>query len=185
MLTARRARDHWLALRCQADEPGAFEDLCAAVEQPLFYYALKLVRNQDTALDILQETWIRALRGIAKLKEPGSVRSWLYCLLHGIAVDHVRREQARQRIEEMHVELAQNVEDTDFTSADAGAVHDALDRLSEKHREVLVLHFLEDFSLAEISGIVGCPEGTVKSRLHHAKAEMKAILSGGGYGTRS
>jgi RNA polymerase sigma-70 factor (ECF subfamily) len=50
------------------------------------------------------------------------------------------------------------------------------------HREVLVLHFLEDFSVAEIAGIVKCPEGTVKSRLFHARRAMRALLERGGYG---
>jgi RNA polymerase sigma-70 factor (ECF subfamily) len=155
------------------------------MEQPLFYYALKLVGNQDTALDVLQETWVRAMRGIRKLKDPESVRSWLYSVVHGIAIDQIRRERARQRVEEIHLEGAEIADPGEFTGEEAQAVHVALDQLSQKHREVLVLYFLEEFSLAEIARIVGCPEGTVKSRMHHAKAEMKAILSGGGYAVRS
>jgi RNA polymerase sigma-70 factor (ECF subfamily) len=62
-------------------------------------------------------------------------------------------------------------------------VHQALDQLDLKHREVLTLHFLEDFSIAEIAQIVECKEGTVKSRIHHAKKELKEILLRGGYGT--
>jgi len=62
--------------------------------------------------------------------------------------------------------------------------HEALNDLEPKHREVLVLYFLEDFSLAEIAVVVGCSEGTVKSRIHYAKRRMKEILAGGGYGTR-
>src|SRR4051794_10682457 len=56
---------------------------------------------------------------------------------------------------------------------------EALDQLELKHREVLVLHFLEDFSIAEIAQVIGCPEGTVKSRIHHAKRAMKEILMRG------
>jgi len=52
-----------------------------------------------------------------------------------------------------------------------------------KHRDVLVLHFLNDFSLDEIASVVGCPQGTVKSRMYHAKQALKEALKRGGYGT--
>src|SRR5580658_9420787 len=119
MQTARRARDGWLALRCQVGDPSAFEDLCAEMEQPLFYYALKLLGNQDAALDILQETWIRAVRGIQKLKDPESVRSWLYALVHGIAIDQIRRERARHRVEEVHAQETEVADPGEFTFEDA------------------------------------------------------------------
>ena len=67
---------------------------------------------------------------------------------------------------------------------DAAAVHRALDQIDLRLREVLVLHFLEDFSVAEIAAVVGCPEGTVKSRIHHAKRALKEILLRGGYGPK-
>jgi RNA polymerase sigma-70 factor (ECF subfamily) len=71
-----------------------------------------------------------------------------------------------------------------FAKEDSAALHHALDELALKDREVLVLHFLEDFSLAEIAGIVGSSEGTVKSRIHYAKMALKEILLRGGYGTQ-
>ncbi len=185
MQSAKRVRDEWLALRCQANDPGAFEDLCGELSPPLLYYASKLVGNRDVALDILQETWVRALPRIRKLKEPGSVRSWLYSIVHSVAVDHIRRDQTGRRIEEAVLVTREDAAETGFTADDANAIHDALDQLSPKHREVLVLYFLEDFSLAEIARVVNCPEGTVKSRISHAKAEMRAMLTGGGYGKRS
>jgi RNA polymerase sigma-70 factor, ECF subfamily len=185
MPTAKKVRDEWLALRCQAGDKGAFEDLCNEMERPLLYYASKLTGNGEIALDILQETWLRALAGIRKLKQPGSVRSWLYAMVHSIAVDHIRREKTGRRIEDVFLETREDVAEAAFAADDANAIHAALDKLSARHREVLVLYFLEEFSLTEIAQIVSSPEGTVKSRMYHAKAEMKAILSGGGYGKRS
>ncbi len=100
--------------------------------------------------------------------------------MHGIAVDRVRRDIARERAEDAHLEGLPEATPPSFDTGDAPAIHRALDELSPSHREVLVLHFLEDFSLAEIAGIVQCPEGTVKSRLHHAKKAMRALLTQGG-----
>ena len=182
MDTAGRTRDEWLALRCQAGEAAAFEDLLAAMERPLLYYATKLLASEDRALDVLQDVWVRAFRDIRRLKDPGSLRPWLYRLTHGLAVDRIRGSASRERAEEAHAEQFEEAAEPEFSWADADAVHEALDRLELKHREVLVLHFLEDFSVEEIAAVVGCAEGTVKSRIYHAKREMKTILVRGGYG---
>lgn len=178
-----RTQDEWVALRCQSGDEKAFEDLVALMERPLLYYAFKLTGNAETALDVLQDVWIKAFRGVRKLKEPGSLRPWLYRITHGIAVDRVRKDKSAEKAEEAHALGVDQCCDISFASDDATAVHDALNELSTNHREVLVLFFLEDFSLTEIAMVTGCSEGTVKSRMHYAKKAMKEILSGGGYGT--
>jgi RNA polymerase sigma-70 factor (ECF subfamily) len=179
-----RTQDEWLALRCQWGEAGAFEDLVAVMERPLLYYAAKLTGNVEAALDVLQEVWIRVFRGIGRLKDPGSLRPWLYRITHGIAVDRLRRDSFRERAEEVHLAACEESADPSFAQEDSAALHQGLNEIGLKHREVLVLHFLEDFSLAEIAGIVGCSEGTVKSRIHYAKIVLKEILLRGGYGTK-
>jgi len=178
-----RIRYEWIALRCQSGEPGAFEDLIAVMERPLLYYATSLTGNQDSGLDVLQDVWIRAFRGIRKLKDPGSLRSWLYTITHGIAVDRIRRNSSRELAEKVQLEDFEEAEEPSFAETDAAALHQALSEIGFKHREVLVLHFLEDLSIAEIAEVVGCSEGTVKSRIHYAKRAVKEILSGGEYGT--
>ena len=179
-----RTLDEWIALRCQAGEPKAYEDLVARMERPLFYYATKLTGDAETALDVVQTVWIKVFRGIRNLKDPGSLRPWLYRITHGIAVDHVRQDISRDRAEEVHVAALQENAEVSFTTDDAAAIHEALNDLPPKHREVLVLYFLEDFTVAEIATVVGCSEGTVKSRMYHAKRAMKELLTGGGYGTK-
>jgi RNA polymerase sigma-70 factor (ECF subfamily) len=156
-----RMQYEWLALRCQAGDAGAFEDLIAVMERPLLYYATSLTGNPDSALDVLQEVWIRAFRGIRKLKDPGSLRSWLYSIAHGIAVDRIRKNYAREQAEKVQFEDFQEAEEPTFAYEDAAAIHQALGEIGLKHREVLVLHFLEDLSMAEIATVVGCSEGTV------------------------
>jgi RNA polymerase sigma-70 factor (ECF subfamily) len=177
-----RALYEWIALRCQAGEPGAFEDLIAVMERPLLYYAASLTGNVDGGLDVLQEVWIKVLRNIGKLKNPGSMRSWLYAITHGIAVDRIRRNTSRERAEQVELEDFQEADEPSFAGEDAAAIHQALRQIGLRHREVLVLHFMDDLSIAEIAEVVGCSEGTVKSRMHYAKRAMKEILSGGIYG---
>ena len=172
----------WIALRCQAGEADAFEDLIAAMERPLLYYAASLTGSQDSGLDVLQEVWIKAFRGIGKLKDPGALRSWLYSITHGIAVDRIRRNSSRERAEQVELEDFQEADEPSFAAEDAAMIHQALSELGLKHREVLVLHFLDDLSVAEVAKVVGCSEGTVKSRMHYAKLAMKKLLIGGDYG---
>jgi len=177
-----RAQYEWIALRCQAGEPSAFEDLIAVMERPLLYYAMTVTGSEDGALDVLQDAWIKVFRSIHKLKDPGSLRPWLYSIVHGIAVDRIRRNASRERAESAQYEDFQESADPSFAEEDAAAIHEALEQIEIIHREVLVLHFLEDLSIAEIAEIVGCSEGTVKSRLHYAKRAMKEILKGTSHG---
>lgn len=184
MDSENRAWYEWIALRCQSGEQSAFEDLIAAMERPLLYYATALTGNQDTALDVLQEVWIRVFRGIRKLKDPGSLRAWLYTITHGIAVDRIRSNVSREQAERVQLEDFEEAEEPSFAAEDAATIHRALGEIGLKHREVLVLYFLEDLSVAEIAKVVGCSEGTVKSRMHYAKRAMKEILTGAAYGTK-
>jgi len=173
----------WLALRCQTGEPQAFADVIAVMERPLMYYATSLVGNQDAALDVLQEVWLKVVRGIRGLKDPGSLKPWLYAITHGVAVDRIRRDYKRDKAEQAQLEDALHADEPSFSEDDATAIRDALSLLGVKHREVLVLHFLQDLSIAEIASVVGCTEGTVKSRIHYAKRQLKQILEGVKYGT--
>lgn len=184
MARTSRTQDEWIALRCQSGEPSGFEDLVAVTERPLVYYAAKLTGNVEAALDVLQDVWVKVFRGIRGLKNPASLRPWLYRITRGIAVDRIRRNSARERAEEVHLAAFQESADPSFAVEDSAALHQALNELSFEHREVLVLHFLEDFTVAEIAEVVGCSEGTVKSRLHYAKRSMKEILMRGGYEPR-
>jgi RNA polymerase sigma-70 factor (ECF subfamily) len=122
MDTTSRTQDEWIALRCQSGEVGAFEDLIAVMERPLLYYATKLTGNVETALDVLQDAWIRVFRGIRRLQDPGSLRPWLYRITHGIAVDRIRRNISIDRSEEVHVAAFQESADPSFPEEDSATL---------------------------------------------------------------
>jgi RNA polymerase sigma-70 factor, ECF subfamily len=178
-----RAQFEWLALRCQTGDPSAFVDLIEVMERPLLYYATSLTGNQDAALDVLQDVWFKVVRSIRSLKDPAALRPWLYAITHGLAVDRVRRDYKRDKAQQAHLDESLEIEEPSFDEEDAAAIHKALSLLGVKHREVLVLHFLQDLSILEIANVVGCSEGTVKSRIHYAKRQMKQILEGAKHGT--
>ncbi len=180
---ARLARDEYLALACQRGRPEAFADLIGEMERPLLYYATKLLGDQGRALEVLQEVWLRAFRTISRLEEPRRLRPWLYRIAHGLVVDRIRHDVAQANAERERALPPDAAAEPTFTAEDAGAVHRALDGLDARHREVLILHFLEDMPLADIAGVIGCPTGTVKSRVYYAKQALRELLIRGGYGT--
>jgi RNA polymerase sigma-70 factor (ECF subfamily) len=177
----QRTRDAWLALRCQSGEPEAFRELVDEFERPLLYFAAKLLGSQDAALDVMQQTWLRALRRI---------RSW--CVRSSCGLGCIRSFVdwwsitcgSRHRPTAWSREYAeQNTEMCDeptFDPEDAEALHLALTK-STSGCGGTVLHFLEDLPIADVAAIVGCPEGTVKSRLHHGKRALGALLRGGNH----
>jgi RNA polymerase sigma-70 factor (ECF subfamily) len=183
---ARRARDEWIALRCQLGETQAFAELVREMERPLLYYATKLLKDENKAFDVLQEVWLTVFRTIRRLHDPRSLRAWLYRIAHGRIVDHIRQEMAREKSELARAGASTEADEGPaFGDEDAAAIHRALDEIDAPHREVLVLHFLEELSVAEVAAVVGCPKGTVKSRIYYAKKALKDALVRGGYGTES
>ena len=181
----QKARDEWIALRCQHGEPEAFAILVSDLEKPLLYFAQKLLKDEDRALDVLQDVWLTAFRTIRRLENPKLVRAWLYRLVRGRAIDRLRKDEAVHRHERAYAEVRATVDpEPTFDNEDAAAVHRALDALSFDQREALVLHFLERMTMTEIATVLDCPEGTVKSRIHSAKKALKAILRGEADGKR-
>jgi RNA polymerase sigma-70 factor (ECF subfamily) len=181
----REARDAWIALRCRLGEPEGFRLLVAELERPLLYYVAKLTGEQDAAPDVLQEIWVRVFRTVRRLREPAALRTWVYRIARGTALNRVRSEATRRRVEQSAAEMAQpeTGEEPRFDDVDVAALHEALDELDPKHREVLVFHFLEELSIREIATVVGVPPGTVKSRMHHAKRALRRRLEGRNDGT--
>ncbi len=93
------ARDEWLALGCQRGRPEAFEELIREMERPLLYYVTKLLRDDERALDVLQEIWFRAFRTIRRLEDPRRLRPWLYRIAHGLVVDLIRHDVSQSQAE--------------------------------------------------------------------------------------
>jgi RNA polymerase sigma-70 factor (ECF subfamily) len=183
--TPRQIEDEHLALRCRLGEPAAFAELVETMERPLLYFARSIVRDDEAALDVLQAVWMTAFRELRHLADPAALRAWLYRVTRGHAVDHVRRDLARSSAErplDVVEEPEASQQEPRFDAEDAAALHRALDTLDTRHQEVLVLHFLEDLPIEQVAAVVGCPPGTVKSRIHYAKRALKEALVRHGHG---
>ncbi|MFC1607342.1 RNA polymerase sigma factor [Candidatus Latescibacterota bacterium] len=169
-----------LALKCRRGDSKAFEELISLWERRLLYFIRRLVRDEQDAWDILQETWIKVMHEIGRLRNPEHLTTWLYRVARNTAVSHLRREIPRRdlTVSTEHDTIASETTET-FAFEDADQVHRGLDLLSLPHREVLTLHFLEDMLIDEIAMIIHVPAGTVKSRLFYAKRALRYILEQG------
>jgi RNA polymerase sigma-70 factor (ECF subfamily) len=164
----------------RAGEPEAWEALLARYRLPLYAYVHELVHREQTSLDIVQETFINAARHIHTLQQDEKFGSWLFNIAHQKCVQHWRKQHP--------MEIPIDPLDQDFPDLEPGpqellirkeqeaAFMKVLDQLAVPHRAVLLLHFLEEFSLEEIARVTGTQIGTVKSRLHYARKALRKLL---------
>jgi RNA polymerase sigma-70 factor, ECF subfamily len=173
---AERLYERLLVLRCQTGAEDAYRELVGRFGPRLRYYLVKLVGRVDVADDLAQEVWLDVLRQMYRLKDAAAFTTWLYRIAHGKAMLDARRNgRAYSTISD--TENIADKQDESFSAEDAQRIHAALDALEQSHREVLVLRFLEELSYDEIAEVVNCPVGTVRSRIHYAKAQLKKILN--------
>ena len=165
-------------------DPEAWDQLLHRYQLPLFTFVFGLVRHEQTSLDIVQETFINALRHLETLRADERFGSWLFGIAHQKCVQHWRRTSRESRVVDAERPLPEiasaPVEDPSewlIRQEREAEFLAALDRLPPPQRTVVLLHFLEEFPLDEISGITGSPLGTVKSRLHYAKRLLRQWLA--------
>jgi RNA polymerase sigma factor (sigma-70 family) len=168
-----------LVLRCRRGDRAAWYELIEAWQSRLFYYIRRLVAGEEDAWDLLQQTWMGAYEGIDRLANPKQFAPWVYCIARNKVIDHRRRIDSAEPLD-VDSDDPPTIEDEQWVVDNVHSVHRALDRLSLPHREVLTLHFLQDLSVVETAQVLGIPPGTVKSRLHHAKHQLKLVLESEG-----
>ena len=167
-----------LVLAAQSGDRDAFRKLVDRYERRLLYFIRRLLGRNEGALDILQDVWLAIHRRLRELRSPGQFRSWAYQIARGRTVDVLRRNRReRELLQSLAEDEAETSgEDVADDFGDAEAIHLAMAEMSAPHREALTLHFLEDMTVEEMAAVVGRPAGTMKTRLFHAKRQLRAIL---------
>jgi RNA polymerase sigma-70 factor, ECF subfamily len=170
-----------LVEQARAGGPAAWDALFHRYQLPLYTYAYELVREEQASLDIVQETFINALRHLDALRADAKFGSWLFGIAHQKCLQHWRRQRRWRRLQED--ELPADLPDPGpapdellIRREDEAAFLLRLGELPAPQRSVLLLHYLEDFSIDEMAGVTGLPSGTVKSRLHYAKRALRRLL---------
>jgi RNA polymerase sigma-70 factor (ECF subfamily) len=149
-------------------------ELIAGVEEhydSVYRFARRLLGNPEEARDVTQEAFLR-LAGERRPLPGEAVKRWLFTVVRNLCIDLLRK-QSRHRA--ASIESAEN--DLSPSRGEAiDAVRDAVARLDVDHREVLILREFEGMTYAEIAAVLGCPEGTVKSRIARARTLLRDLL---------
>ncbi|HEX7153205.1 MAG TPA: sigma-70 family RNA polymerase sigma factor [Thermoanaerobaculia bacterium] len=177
--TERQAlEDALLVTRCQLGEAAAFDALIERWHQPLWRYARHATGNDDAAAETVQDVWLRVLRGIVRLRDSERFRAWLFGIARRVVMDRLRAAYADRTVDADLATLPepQSVE-PDY---DLDMLHEELAQLPVIEREVLVLFYLEELSLQELSDVLAIPAGTVKSRLFRARQLLRRQLTNKG-----
>lgn len=166
--------DQILVLRCREGDENAFDQLVGQWQERLWHHAFRLTGHGDAAWDVTQDAWIGIARGIGSLQDPAAFPGWAYQIVSNKCRDWIRREQRRRRGIQGYAE--QFVETSTDGTETFASLREALDKLSPPDQTILSLRYEEGFDTTEIAGILGIPEGTVRSRLHYTRKRLRTLL---------
>lgn len=179
--TPERVLDEYLVSLSRAGSVEALDGLARRWTPRLMRYAARVLGGSgeadETARDVVQETWIGVIRGLGGLRDPAQFPAWIYGIATRKCADVIRANQRRRRFDDSgaagssggqpYVAPEQQI---DLATAIRG--------LPPMHRAVVHLFYGEDLRVEEIASVLGIPAGTVKSRLHHAREALRHQLGG-------
>lgn len=171
-----RSADELLVVRCQLGEPEAFDDLIARWHGPLWQYIRRMSGRDDEAEDILQDVWLRVIRGIARVRDGSRLRGWLFGITRRVLMDRLRRQYAMPPASDLNTDDLAAEPDPPDREPSLEALDAAIETLPLTEREILTLFYLRDLSLVEIADTLKIPIGTVKSRLFRARRMARAVI---------
>ncbi|MBN1570086.1 MAG: sigma-70 family RNA polymerase sigma factor [Acidobacteria bacterium] len=175
-----------LLRRCRTNDPDACNELFERYNRKIFKTAYRILGEESSAEDALQETLLNVYRGISSFRGDSKVSTWISRITINVCLGILRKGKNRQYTEfedEFSADLP--AEPTPFTDPLAYAsleeqrslVSNTFSRMSDKQGLVVRLHDMEGYTIQEIAEIIHCPPGTVKSRLFYGRQEFKTIFS--------
>lgn len=182
--------DFELVQNAAKGDESAFEELVTKYQQKVYSIAYGIAHNQQDALDITQDVFIKIFRKLKDFRGASSFYTWLYRITTNLAIDFQRRRKKVTQVdfdekilEEPTVE-ARKGEDTKFDPSEIlerkeihGAILKAIEMLPEDQRAAVVLRELENLSYKEIAEAMNCSLGTVMSRLHYGRKKLQETLA--------
>ena len=174
--TPDRIFDELLVIGCQRGDETAFEQLVACWHGRLKRHACQLTGDADAGSEIVQDTWTEIVRTIGNLREPTSFRGWAFRIVSNKAADWVR-DRSKQRAIRDTLESGTRVESREHDSNQRNEdLEYALRHLPDISRQILSMKYLDGLSTREIADAMSIPPGTVKSRLFHAREQLRRAM---------
>ena len=183
------ASDEQLVGASKRGDMGAFEELVARHRDKIYARAFSMMRNEDEALDLSQEAWVKSWQRLKQFQGESSFGTWMTRIVINLCLDQLRKRkrQRTESIEEMNEESGGAERQMPVVTANPTEglervelrkrIDQALGQLSHEHRTVMVLHEFEEMEYKEIARTMDCSIGTVMSRLFYARRKMAALLA--------
>jgi RNA polymerase sigma-70 factor (ECF subfamily) len=188
-----REEDAQLVQRCLAGDERAYRALVEQYQRRIYTIAFGILRNQEDAMDVTQDAFVKVHRNLEKFQGSSSFYTWLYRIVVNLCIDRKRRAKKAINVDYddaiSHQEQPHQVGPTLASVSIAGPAKElarkelrekmqlALDKLSADHREILVLREVEGMAYEEIADVLEIAKGTVMSRLFHARTQFKEAIS--------
>lgn len=174
--------------RCKNGDRDAFNELFEQYQSKVINIAYGMLSDRDDATDAAQEVFIKVYRNIASFKENSSLSTWIYRITSNVCNDFLRKRMRSASTvsistgfdDDKEMDIPDNSplpeEYAEHNEAQR-AVRKAISELSDEYREIITLYDVHDMSYENISAVLKCPVGTVKSRLNRARSALKKKLS--------
>ena len=182
---ARASSDAQLVEECRSGDTSAFDEIVHRYKDRIYNVVYRFVGNHEDAQDIAQEVFVRAYRGVDCFRGSAQVYTWLYSIAANLARNRLRDSRRKGRdmgtsLEAMKRPLAADGAHTPRAQAQHHELDETLqgclNDLPEHYRMAFVLRVFEDLSYDEIAQTMGCPKGTVKSRINQARKLLRERL---------
>jgi RNA polymerase sigma-70 factor (ECF subfamily) len=179
-----------LVRRCLAGDEKAYRELVEQYQARVYSLALRMVRRSEDAEDLTQETFVRMFRALSRYDPARSFAAWLFTIATRLCIDHIRRSKVSpisltQRERDSEEEYQIEVEDPGLKPDEAATyaeeerrAADLIGYLPPHYRIVVILRHQQDLSYQEIAEALHLPLGTVKARIHRARALLKTRIEG-------
>ena len=168
----------------------AFDKIVGLYKERLYSVIYNMTFNHEDAADLTQDTFVKAFRSLSKFKRKSTFFTWLYRIGVNMTLTHLKKKRARKffSFDQILSGEISNKEIASLSSKETSSVkktllnelheklNEALSKLSDKHRTIVVLFEIDGLSHKEIASIMKCTEGTVRSRLHYAKLQLQSFL---------
>jgi len=170
-------------------DANAFEEIVLANQKNVYNLALKMTKNEDDALDISQEAFIKAYRQLEVFRGESKFSVWLYRLTYNLCIDFLRKKSKTQVVSlssyhddsgdsfEMELPDIRELPEERLTRKELrNEIAESIEKLGQSHREILIMREMNDMSYTDIAHTLGISEGTVKSRIARARLNLANIL---------
>jgi RNA polymerase sigma-70 factor (ECF subfamily) len=173
------SKERELVARIKEGDMDAFRELVEMHRDRIYAFVFYMTGDRSDADDITQETFIKAYKGLSKFRGDSSVYTWLHRIAMNLCIDRVRKLKKRKEVPLSEI-IPSHVEEP-FREAERSElrriIEVALSGIPEKQRVILIMYEIQGFSYEEIASILGCPIGTVRSRLHKARNGLRERIS--------